>query len=135
MRICNVHRHQRSEHRHQRSEHRHQRSEHRHQRSGHPQRSHGQHSRHLHRSHGQHSHHLRSRGRRSHRSHRSHHHGPILTFGRARFVRRFPCRTCKTSTSWCRRFPPHQEIVHEAVRSTLRQLTRLLRLQARGTSR
>src|SRR6516165_10676397 len=115
MRICNVHRHQRSEHRHQRSVHRHQRSVHRHQRSEHLLRSHGLHSRHRHHSHGQHSH-LRSRG---HRSHRSHRHGPILTFGRARFVRRFPCRMCKTSTSWCRRFPPHQEIVHEAVRSTL----------------
>src|SRR5215471_16983437 len=128
MRICNVHRRQRSEHRHQRSEHllrsHGQHSRHRHH-------SHGLHNRHRHHSHGQHSH-LRSRG---HRSHRSHRHGPILTFGRARFVRRFPCRTCKTSTSWCRRFPPHQEIVHEAVRSTLRRLTRLLRLQARGTSR
>ena len=98
MRICSVHRHQRSEHRHQRSEH--------------LLRSHGLHSRHLRRSHVQHSRHRSHRHGRIH-IHRSRHRGPILSVGQARFVRHFPCQTCKTSTGWCRRLPPHREGVHE----------------------
>jgi hypothetical protein len=39
------------------------------------------------------------------RSHRSRH-AQILSVGRVRVLHRFPCQTCKMSTSWCRRFPP-----------------------------
>ena len=47
---------------------------------------------------------------------------------------------CKTPTNCCRRFPPQQGRVHEAVRSSvisssLHRLMQLLRLSARGTSR
>ena len=57
-------------------------------------------------------------------------------------LRRFPCQTCKTSTSWCRRFPRHRErfrdfdSVRSAVYSpSLRRLRHTRRLPSREIRR
>jgi hypothetical protein len=55
-----------------------------------------------------------------------------------RVLRRFPCRTCKTSTSWCRRFPPRREKFRDSdsVRSAVYSPSlRLLRRTHRWPSR